>query len=266
MRKQDKALTGIGEGLTVAYVRVSTDGQETDGNGLDVQRQGIVAYAAAQLGGGVDHWITDIESGAAFEREGLAELRGLVAAGGVARVLVYRMDRLSRDVLLSESLHRELSKHTAVVSVSESFGDGFTGDLMRHIMAAFAHYERALIATRTKGGRRASVKARGTFAGGSGVFGYRPVGKRGAPGSGGLVIDEREAAAVRRCFALHDAGGSSLASIARALDAEGFKPREGGTFSKVHVHRIIARRGFYSGAVVLTRSVGADQVAHAPIL
>ncbi len=252
---------------TVAYVRVSTDGQESDGNGLDVQRQAIVAYAAAQLGGGVDEWYSDIESGAAFEREGLAALRVAVAAGAVDRVLLYRMDRLSRDVLLSESLHRELSARAAVVSVSESFGEGFTGDLMRHIMAAFAHYERALIATRTKSGRRASVKARGSYAGGGGVLGYRPKGSRGSPGGGELVMIESEAAAVRRIFELvDDSAERSLSSIAATVNAEGFRTARGAEFSKVQVHRVIGRRDFYTGAGVITRTVLDTRGAHSPII
>ncbi|MCE2765368.1 MAG: hypothetical protein LW628_00415 [Fimbriimonadaceae bacterium] len=41
-------------------------------------------------------------------------------------------------------------------------------------LAAFADYERAVVATRTKTGRRESVRKNGTFAGGHGVLGYRP--------------------------------------------------------------------------------------------
>ncbi|MCC6686849.1 MAG: recombinase family protein [Fimbriimonadaceae bacterium] len=70
-------------------MRVSTDGQE-DGNGLDVQRQHIVAYAAVQ-GIQIDQWFQDVESGAKEDRPGLAALREVVKAGKVARVLVYQV-------------------------------------------------------------------------------------------------------------------------------------------------------------------------------
>jgi DNA invertase Pin-like site-specific DNA recombinase len=58
-------LRPLGEGLlmqTLAYVRISTEGQE-DGTGLDVQRNHIVADAANN-GMQIDHWRQDIEGGA----------------------------------------------------------------------------------------------------------------------------------------------------------------------------------------------------------
>ena len=249
--------------MVCGYLRVSTEGQE-DGHGLDVQRQNIVAYAAVQSLA-VDRWHSDVESGAKESRPGLQALRRDVATGEVAMVLVYRMDRLAREALLAEQLHRELSARCRVVSVTEALGDGFTGDLMRRILAAFSDYERAVIATRTTSGRRESVRKNGTYGGGGGVLGYRPVGTKGDPGRGELSIVESEAEAVRRVFELR-AGGESMNAIAGALNAEGHRTVRGATFTKVQVHRVIGREAFYRGAGVLTRTVQADAPAHRPIL
>lgn len=250
-------------GEAVGYLRVSTDGQE-DGNGLDVQRQHIVAYAAVQ-GLQVSRWYQDVESGAKENREGLSALREDVKTGGVSKVLVYRLDRLSRETLLSEVLFRELSAGSQVISVSEAFGDGFTGDLMRRILAAFADYERAVIATRTKTGRRESVRKNGTFAGGSGVFGYRPVGRRGEPGKGALSIVETEADAVRRAFRLRSEG-LTLKAIADELNTAGFRTTTGSLFTHVQVLRVLRRESFYSGDTVLTTSVKVEHASHEAIL
>ena len=124
-------------------------------------------------------------SGSKTWNAGLRKI-GQAGAGKVGRVLVYRMDHLAREALLAEQLYRELSGNARVVSVSESLGEGegLTGDLMRRILAAFADYERAVIATRTKTARRESVRKNGTFAGGNGTFGYRPEGQRKNPGMG----------------------------------------------------------------------------------
>lgn len=249
--------------LTVAYLRISTDGQE-QGNGLDVQRQHIAAFVAAN-GQTVDRWITDVESGAKAEREGLADLRELVAAGGVETVLVYRLDRIARDVVLSETLHRELSARAKVVSVSESFGEGFTGNLMRQILAAFAEYERAVIAARLKGGRQQAAAKKGTFSGGAGVLGYRPSGSKANPGRGELVLIEGEAEAVRIIFRLR-AEGLKLQAIADELNTRGLETVKGAKFSPTHVHRVLARESFYRGAGVLARSYDAEAGAHSPIL
>lgn len=262
-RNNEQTEQAPGNGATVGYLRVSTDGQE-DGNGLDVQRQHIVAYAAVQ-GFQIDRWYTDVESGAKEDRPGLAALRAEVAGGNVDRVLVYRMDRLAREALLAEQLYRELSKSARVVSVSESLGEGFTGDLMRRILAAFADYERAVIATRTKTGRRESVRKNGTFAGGSGVLGYRPVGRRGEPGKGALSIVEGEAASVRTIFELRGSG-LTLKAIAQDLNRRGLRTAKGSAFSHVQVLRVLNRESFYRGQGVITRSVESSSPAHSPIL
>jgi DNA invertase Pin-like site-specific DNA recombinase len=246
-----------------AYLRISTDGQEA-GHGLDVQRQHIAAYAATQ-GISVDLWLQDIESGAKEDREGLSELREAVRAGEVGTVLVYRLDRLARDSYLAEGLYREFSKTAKVVSVSESFGEGFTGNLMRQIVQAFAEYERAVIAARLKGGRKASARKQGTFSGGAGVMGYRPKGSKADPGKGALVVIESEAEAIRQVFRLK-AEGLTLQKIADELNRQGFQTMKGAAFSPTHVHRILGREEFYKGAGVLVRSYEAEAGAHSPIL
>lgn len=249
--------------MVVAYLRVSTDRQE-EGNGLDVQRQHIAAYVAAN-GLTVDRWLQDVDSGAKEDREGLTELRELVAGGCVAQVLVYRIDRLARDSFLAEGLHREFSKTAKVVSVSESFGEGFTGNLMRQIIQAFAEYERAVIASRLKSGRRASAKKNGTFSGGFGVMGYRPSGSRTEPGKGNLVMVEEEAQAVRLVFELREQG-RTLQQIADELNSLGCRTMKGKAFTPTQVHRILDREAFYRGQAVLARSYESEVGAHKAVL
>lgn len=261
-----KRKKGTGEPLakqTVGYLRVSTDGQE-DGNGLDVQRQHVVAYAAVQ-GFQIDRWYQDIESGAKEDRPGLASLREDVASNCIERVLVYRMDRLARETLLAEQLFRELTKNAEVISVSETLAEGFTGDLMRRILAAFADYERAVIATRTKMGRRESVRKNGTFAGGHGVLGYRPAGKRGVPGNGALTVIEHEAEAIRLIFNLRR-DGWTLKGIAEELNQRGHRTRNNCAFVHATVLRALRREAFYRGQGVLTRSIQDSHAAHAGLL
>ena len=133
-------------------------------------------------------------------------------------------------------------------------------------LAAFAEYERAVIATRTKTGRRESVRKNGNFAGGHGVLGYRPEGQRGNPGKGALKVIEREAEAVRLIFAMRDQG-ITLQKIAGELNAQGFRTKAGAEFSHVQVSRVLNRETFYRGQGVITRSVeGGVLGAHLPVL
>lgn len=248
---------------TWAYLRISTEGQE-EGNGLDVQRQHIAAYAAA-TGVSVDRWLCDVQSGAKEEREGLGELREGVATGTVGTVLVYRLDRLARDAYLAEGLYRELSAKATITSVTESIGDGITGTLMRQIIQAFAEYERAVIAARLKGGRKSAARNRGTFSGGPGVLGYRPVGSKTDPGKGTLSPIAEEAEAVRLIFAMREQG-KTLQAIADALNDAGYLTVRGNSFTTVQVHRVLNREAFYRSETVLVRSHGSTIAAHEPIL
>jgi DNA invertase Pin-like site-specific DNA recombinase len=243
---------------TLAYVRVSTEGQE-EGMGLDVQRNAVVAYAAAN-GLTIAEWHQDVESGAKERRSGLDALRGKVAAGGIGKILVYRLDRIARDALLSETLYREWTRAgVRIISVSEAMlDDSLSGRLLRTILAGFAEYERAVIALRTSSGRKARVANAGTFHGGGVPYGYRATGDRRQPGHGVLAVEERHAEAVRRAFQLHDETRMTLKEIGEALNAEGYRTAEGALFGGVQVRRIIDRRNVYAGITATTPSVALN--------
>ncbi len=133
-------------------------------------------------------------------------------------------------------------------------------------LAAFAEYERAVIATRTQTGRRESVRKNGAFAVGHGVLGYRPEGQRGNPGKGALKVIEQEAEAIRLIFAMRDQG-TTLQKIAGELNAQGSRTEAGAEFSHVQVLRVLNREAFYRGQGVITRSVeGGASGAHVAVL
>lgn len=254
---------------TLAYVRVSTEGQE-EGTGLDVQRNHIVAYAAAN-GLTIAEWHQDTESGAKERRGGLDALRAKIAAGGVGTVLVYRLDRIARDALLAETLYREWTRAgVRIISVSEAMlDDSLSGRLLRTILAGFAEYERAVICLRTSSGRKARVANAGTFHGGGVPYGYRATGDRRQPGHGVLEVVDDHADAVRRAFALHDGTALTLKEIAATLNAEGYRTAEGMLFGGVQVRRIIDRRDVYAGRSATTPSVALNVgvvAAHPAIL
>jgi site-specific DNA recombinase len=237
-----------------AYIRVSTEGQ-AEQTGLEAQRKAIVAYAAAN-GIPIQTWLSDVESGAKESRPGLERLREGVASGKIDQVLIYRIDRLARDVRIGETVYRELTTAGArVVSVSEAMLDSsLTGNLMRTLVLAFAEYERSLIALRTTAGRRIRVAQQGTFAGGIAPYGYKAVGTTASPGAGALKIDPKAAEAVRRVFMLREAG-ESLAGIAGQLNAENYRTARGSMFAPEHIRRILARRDVYAGVSVVNTSI-----------
>jgi DNA invertase Pin-like site-specific DNA recombinase len=124
----------------IGYVRVST-AEQLDGQGLEVQRQAIRAHART-------HGIRLVEtiedaglSGAKGEevRLGLGETLARLEAGQAEALVVYRLDRLARDLVLQETIIERLAKgRVEVVSVTEpdiAAGDA-TRVLVRQVLGA----------------------------------------------------------------------------------------------------------------------------------
>lgn len=201
-----------------------------------------------------------MESGAKERRSGLDALRAKVVAGGIGTILVYRLDRIARDVLLAETVYREWTRAgVKLVSVSEAMlDDSLSGRLLRTILAGFAEYERAVIALRTSSGRKARVASAGTFHGGGVPYGYRATGDRRQPGHGVLEVDARHAEAVRLAFRLHDGTKLTLMQIAQVINDQGYRTAEGALFTGKQVRRIIDRRAVYAGLTATTPSVALN--------
>jgi DNA invertase Pin-like site-specific DNA recombinase len=205
----------------VGYLRVSTDGQVVSGLGLDAQREAI-AGAARRLGLTVAGWYSDagVSGSAALDaRPGLLAALDALTRGDV--LIVAKRDRVARDVLVSAMVERLAARKGArVVSAA---GEGTDGDspadvLMRQMIDAFAQFERALIATRTKAALTAK-RARGERAGNV-PFGYV------ADAQGKLTPNPAELRVVALVRELREAG-YTLTAIADELNAQGYTTRKG---------------------------------------
>ena len=147
-------------------------------------------------------------------------------------MVVYRLDRLARDLIVQETTMARLARREARVrSVSEPDvnGDDHTRVLVRQVLGAIAQYERALISARMQASRAAKA-ARGGFAFGSAPYGYRASNKQPAAEPGGQTT---VAELWRR--------SATFLAIAGALDAEGFEPKRSQRWHPENVRRIVAR-------------------------
>jgi hypothetical protein len=89
-----------------AYLRVSTDTQAEHGLGLDVQRQAIRAWAR-QHGHKIASWHSDegISGSNGLDiRDALPDAVEEIRDNRTAGIVVYRLDRLARDLILQETL------------------------------------------------------------------------------------------------------------------------------------------------------------------
>lgn len=230
---------------TVAYIRVSTEGQARgDKFGLEAQKDHIRNYAKEQ-GLTIGEWYADEGiSGATMERGGLQRLLQDVEAGEIGLILVAKMDRVARDLFVQLWVEKELTKAgVEIVSVTEPFaGDDPMNTAFRQMMGVFAELEKSMIAFRMKGGRIQKAKAGGYAGGGA------PIGYTAERGSKVLTLDPNKAQTVARVFEIKEQEPAlTLQEIANKLNAEGHTTARGAEFKPMTVKRILDRRGLYKG-------------------
>ncbi len=244
--------------LIVAYLRVSTDAQTT-GNGLAQQRAEISAYAAFH-GIEIDEWVADAATGMTGSRESLDLLKIQAETGKLGRIIIDRMDRLARDLAVSEALYTFFKSHNVEMTfVQQSFSDTISGTLMRQMCAAIAQYQKSDLLIRMRSCKQAALK-NGKFIGGGVPFGYS---KGATPGV--LEIDQKAARTVRYIFELYSLGLSSV-KVAEKLNEMGYAAPRGGRFHNSTVLDIVKRLDFYRGRTTLHRSATAASPVHPPIL
>jgi len=137
--------------MLAAYVRVSTASQD-----LAMQRAAIGRTCKAR-GVNVDAWYAE-KTGGAGARPELDRLRADVREGKVRRIIVWRLDRLSRGGIIEVlTLVRELKEcRCELESLSDGFRtDGPASDLVLACLASFAEMERAAIRARLEEARAA---------------------------------------------------------------------------------------------------------------
>jgi len=231
----------------LGYCRVSTENQNgADSFGLETQRDAITKYCMANGLELVQIFEDPALSGSLppLERPGLHALLETLKVGDVKQVVVTRLDRLARDTMLSLWLMKEIKKLGAeLVSIAEpGRWDDPTQKLLLTMVAAFAEFEKSLIASRLSAGRKTKAR-QGGYAGGK-----APIGYKAERGDKALTLDEEKASTVKRVFELRDAKlDASLQKLADLLNAEGLTTKEGKPFHAMQVKRILDRRALYEG-------------------
>jgi len=231
----------------VGYCRVSTESQNgADSFGLESQRDAITMFCTANDLELVQIFEDPALSGSLppLERPGLHTLLENLKAGDIKQVIVTRLDRLARDTMLSLWLMKEINKLDAeLVSIAEpGRWDDPTQKLLLTMVAAFAEFEKSLIASRLSAGRKTKAR-QGGYAGGK-----APIGYQARKGDKALQLDEEKAVVVRRVFELRDSmPDASLQKLADILNAEGHTTKEGKQFHAMQVKRILDRRNLYEG-------------------
>lgn len=185
------------------YTRKSSEeGLEQGFNSLDAQHEACAAYIASQKHEG---WVLLPAryddggiSGGTLERPGVQRLLADIDQGKIDRVVVYKVDRLSRSLTdFSKLVERFDAAGCSFVSVTQSFNTATSmGRLTLNMLLSFAQFEREVTAERIRD-KIAASKRKGMWMGGNVPLGYDAQGRT-------LVINAAEAATVRRIFQHYD--------------------------------------------------------------
>jgi DNA invertase Pin-like site-specific DNA recombinase len=141
--------------LKIGYARVSTGLQN-----LNLQEDQLNQYGCEKI-------FSDHISGSKSKRPGLDKAIEFFARAGDT-IVVWRLDRLGRNMedlitLVNELNNRGVSFHSLEENITMDKSSS-TGQLLFHLFAAFAEFERNLILERSSAGRIAA-RARGRYGG-----------------------------------------------------------------------------------------------------
>ena len=212
------------------YTHVSTDEQTSrEYNSLHAQWDACTAFAVSQRGEGwvivPDRYDDGGFSGATLDRPALRRMLADIEAGRIDVIVCYKIDRLSRSLIDFTKLVEVFDRHDVTfVSVTQSFNTTTSmGRLTLNILLSFAQFEREVIGERIRD-KFAASRARGMWMGGSVPLGYDVRSHK-------LVINEAEAATVRRIFEVFAAIGAAT-KLAKVLRDEGVTTKRGARSTK----------------------------------
>lgn len=223
------------------YIRVSTRWQ-VDGDSLPMQRDELPKYVQYALG------ISDYEifedagySAKNTDRPAYQSMMSRVRAGEFTHIVVWKLDRISRNLLDFAGMYAELKRLGVVfISKNEQFDTSTAiGEAMLKIILVFAELERNMTSERVSS-IMINRAQNGQWNGGRIPFGYRY-----DKNTMEFSIDEEEAATVRLIYEKYEEV-KSLLKVATFLNENGITPRSGIPWNPTTVS-IILKSPFYTG-------------------
>jgi site-specific DNA recombinase len=235
------------------YCRVSTEGQEQDGTSLQTQLEACRGYCQARQYE-VSYELSEAWSGLSLGRPKLSDLREVVRSESIDCVVVYSLDRFSRDPVHGVILMQELEKHgVALEAATETVDNSEVGKLVFYIKGYAAKLDAERRRDATGRGKQAMLKngklPQGT---GIGIYGYQWIKEYKK-----RIPLEREARIVKRMFEMV-VHGDGCFKIAWTLNEDGVPTKSGKKWEARTVSRIV-RNPAYMGMTYFGRTSGKNR-------
>lgn len=252
MRNEDLKKDASKAKKAALYVRVSTD-MQADKDSLPMQKRDLIAYSDLILG--IQDYVIFEDagySGKNTDRPAFQQMMERVRQKEFSHVLVWKIDRISRNLLDFAATHKELKDlGVTFVSKNEQFDTSTAiGEAMLKIILVFAELERNMTAERVTA-TMISRASNGQWNGGRIPFGYS-YDKETKTFS--IIESEKAVCILLRDFLLQS---KSLVYTARHLNSLGYHTRSGADWSPTAVW-IIASSPFYTGSYRYNRYKGTQ--------
>ena len=226
------------------YIRVSTQEQAKEGYSISEQEERLKNYCKAMLWDIYKIYVDPGYSGGDTNRPALQSMITDIENKLIDKVLVYKLDRLSRSQLDTLYLIEKvfLNNNTDFVSMNENFDTGTAfGRAMIGILAVFAQLEREQIKERMAMGKEARAREGKWHGGSTEPIGYDYDGERES-----LMINEYERIQILEMIELF-MNNTPLRRIEKIFDEKGYKHKHGSWDAKTM--RRIMRNKLYLGYI-----------------
>ena len=180
-------------------------------------------------------------SGKDTKRPGFEKMMADIYAGKIKRVIVYKLDRISRSILDFANMMELFQKyHVEFVSSTEKFDTSTPiGRAMLNICIVFAQLERETIQKRVSDAYYARCK-RGFYMGGRVPYGYR-LKETVIDGIRTSMYEEvpEESMQLKQIYALYADSSNSLGDVIRYLEEHQMKHLRGGNWSSARLSELL---------------------------
>ena len=222
--------------IDAIYTRQSVDKKDS----ISIESQ--IEFCKYELKGGSFKEYTDKGySGKNTDRPRFQELMRDIESGQIRRVVVYKLDRISRSILDFANMMELFQKYNVeFISSTEKFDTSTPmGRAMLNICIVFAQLERETIQKRVQDAWYARCQ-RGFKMGGRAPYGFRtePIIIDGIH-TKKLVIEPTEAAYVQKMYEMYVDPRTSLHDIAAQLSEQGARSYFGKPFSRATISLIL---------------------------
>lgn len=218
----------------VIYARYSSERQNEQS--IEGQLTVIKAFAERENYSIVETYVDRALSGRSDDRPSFQKMIDDSKKGEFQYVIVYKLDRFSRDRYDSAIYKRKLKLNgVRVVSATERIDDSPEGVIFESILEGYAEYYSAELAQKVRRGNQESRK-KGLYTGGSVVYGYKVKDKK-------YYINEKEAEVVKLIYK-KSVAGKKMKDIAELLNSKSIPYKDNQKWDINKIKRVLSNEKY----------------------